>query len=70
MLGNGHIRVIIMPRKFQGVLVVARYEGAISECALVWVLFIVKLCFLEIKALWHFKPQIYTEREENLQGAF
>jgi len=66
MLGNGHSRGIIMPGKFQGLLVVSPVTRVRSVG-----LFLVKLCFLEIKALWQFQLQVYTEREKkNLQGAF
>lgn len=68
MLGNGHIRGIMMPWKFQGLLAVSPVMRVQFQS--VGAFFIVKLCFLEIKTVWQFKPQISTEREENLPGAF
>ena len=47
-----------MPGKFQGLLVVSPVTRVRSVG-----LFLVKLCFLEIKALWQFQLQVYTERE-------
>lgn len=66
---RGASEVVHGPENFRGSWSYPLLEGAVAESVLFCFL-ITKLYFLQMKALWQFKPQVYTERSENLQGAF